>query len=71
MREKILSILGRAALKGYVDEEMKDAIRREVFEMDPDFFILEAGLALVEVFKESMDLCIDDLKVGRVDRLSQ
>jgi len=66
MREKILTILGNAALSGYVDEEMKDAMRRCAFEEEPDFFMLEAGLALVEVFKESMDLCVDDLRDGRV-----
>ncbi len=71
MREKILSLLGRAAVKGYVDEEMKDAMRRAAFERDPDFFMLEAGLALVEVFKESMDLCVDDVRDGRCGGVRQ
>ncbi len=71
MREKILAILGNAALKGYVDEEMKDAMRRCAFEEQPDFFMLEAGLAMVEVFKESMDLCVDDVREGRIEGVRQ
>ena len=67
MRGKILTILEKASLQGYVDEEMKDAIRRLAFEEKPDFFMLEAGLALVEVFKESMDRCIDDISQGDIE----
>ena len=67
MRGKMLTILEKASLQGYVDEEMKDAMRRLAFEEKPDFFMLEAGLALVEVFKEAMDLCIDDISQGDIE----